>query len=436
MRARPSLRNVYNERIGGALPQAATTVNTMMTELLNRRVVTIAMLGFASGLPLALSDSTMQAWLTISGTDIATIGLFSLVGLPYVFKFLWAPLLDRFQPGWPGRRRDWILLTQVVLAFLLAGIGLADLAQGAVAWFGLAAFLIAFMSASQDIAIDAYRTEILTERERGFGAAVSVMGYRIAMLVSGAGALLMADRVGFATTYVLMAVIVLIGVAANLYGPDIGKEIVAPKTLQAAVVGPLKNYFNREGAITLLLLILLYKLGDAFASRLTTVFLLRELGFSLTDVGVISKGLGLIATIAGALYGGALMYRLGLYRSLLIFAWFQAVTNLGFCILAVIGPSYFAMVAVVGLENLTGGMGTAAFVALLMAICDRRYTATQFALLTAVVSLGRVLAGPPSGYLVEAIGWPGYFAITFAIALPAIALLMRVRAMIERLDVA
>lgn len=407
----------------------------MAPALINRRIVTVAVLGFASGLPLALSDSTMQAWLTQAGVDVRTIGWFSLVGLPYVCKFLWAPLLDRYQPGWPGRRRDWTLLTQVMLAALLAVIGLGDLASGPLQLLGLAAFLIALCSATQDIAIDAYRADVLGERERGFGAAVSTAGYRIAMLVSGAGALLLADRIGFANTYLMMAGVLVVGVIANLAGPPVSGNVQAPRTLADAVIGPLRNFFGREAALGVLLLIFLYKLGDAFAGRLTTNFLLRELGFTLTDVGAIYKGLGLVASIAGALYGGMLMYRLGLYRALVMFAWLQAVTNLGFCVLALNGPSYPIMVGVIGLENLTGGMGTAAFVALLMALCDRRFTATQFALLTAVASLGRVFAGPPAGYLVDALGWPVFFALTFVIALPAIWILARHRRLIERLEI-
>ncbi len=406
----------------------------MNTELLNRRIAIIALLGFASGLPLSLSDSTLQAWLTVGGVDVRAIGLFSLVGLPYVFKFLWAPFLDRFQPGWPGRRRDWTLLTQGALIALLAYAGVADLAAGPLLWLGAIAVAIAFMSASQDIAIDAYRTEVLGDKERGFGAAVFVTGYRVAMLAAGAGALAMADQIGFANTYVVMAGLLLIGVVANLAGTAVPAGIETPRTLQAAVVDPLRNFFGRDQALALLLLIFLYKLGDAFAGRLTMTFLLRDLNFSLTEVGAIYKALGLFATIGGALYGGVLMYRLGLYRSLLMFAWLQAVTNLGFCALAVIGKSYIGMVVVVALENLAGGMGTAAFVALLMAACDRRYTATQFALLTAVASLGRVIAGPPSGLLVDSLGWPVFFFLTFIVALPAIAILRAKRRLVDELD--
>jgi PAT family beta-lactamase induction signal transducer AmpG len=262
---------------------------------------------------------------------------------------------------------------------------------------------------------------------------VFVAGYRVAMLVAGAGALLLADRLGFARVYLIMAGVLALGVLATLAAPPLAAGAAPPASLRAAVVEPWADFFARPLAASLLLLIFLYKLGDAFAGRLTTNFLLAELGFSLSDVGAIYKGLGLVATIGGALYGGALMLRLGLYRALLLFAWLQAVTNLGFLALALTGKSYFSMVLVVGLENLSGGMGTAAFVALLMAACERRYAATQFALLTAVASLGRVIAGPPSGFMVANLGWPAFFLVTTAIALPAIAILRWRRALIDGL---
>ncbi len=404
--------------------------------LFNRRVATVAVLGFSSGLPLALSAGTLQAWLTVQGVEVSQIGVFSLVGLPYVFKFLWAPLLDRYHPGWPGRRRDWILLAQVMLAALLFAAGAANLAAGTLTTLAIVAVAIAFLSATQDVAIDAYRTELLHERERGFGAGVAVTGYRIGMLLASAGALLLADAIGFAKVYQVMAVCLLLGAAASLAGPPVPNAVPVPGNLAAAVAEPLREYFRRDSAITLLVLIFLYKLGDAFAGGLTTNFLLGALGFSLTDVGSIYKGLGLVASIAGALYGGALMMRLGLYRALMLFAWMQALTNLGFAVLATVGKSYGAMVAVVGLENLAGGMGTAAYLALLMSICDRRYTATQFALLSAVASLGRVLVGPPAGYLVEALGWPSFFVMTFVMALPAVAILKYKRRLLESLDAA
>ena len=401
---------------------------------LNRRIATVAVLGFSSGLPLALSDGTLQAWLTVQGVDVTRIGAFSLVGLPYVCKFLWAPLLDRYQPGWPGRRRDWMLLTQVTLAALLFAAGAFDLAAGALPLLALVAVAVATLSATQDIAIDAYRTEVLRGGERGFGAAVAVTGYRVGMLLAGAGALLLAERIGFTRVYELMAALLLLGAVASLAAPRVPPDVPPPRDLVEAVIEPLREYFRRDSAVALLVLIFLYKLGDAFAGRLTTNFLLGELGFTLTDVGAIYKGLGLVAAVAGALYGGALMRRLGLYRALVLFAWLQALTNLGFGVLALLPKSYAAMVAVVGLENLAGGMGTAAYLALLMSICDRRYTATQFALLSAVASLGRVFAGPPSGYLVAAAGWPVFFGLTFLFALPALVVLQRRRALVESLD--
>ena len=405
----------------------------MSATLLNRRVATVTALGFASGLPLALSAGTLQAWLTVEGVDVRTIGVFSLVGLPYVCKFLWAPLLDRYQPGWPGRRRDWMLLTQVLLAALLFMAGYGGLAAGGLPLLAAMAVAIAFLSATQDVAVDAYRSEVLHERERGFGAAVSVTGYRLGMLAAGAGALLLADHLGFARVYEIMALLLLLGAAASLLGPDLPPNVRPPSDLVSAVIEPLSEYFRREAALSLLVLVFLYKLGDAFAGSLSTLFLIGQLGFTLTEVGTVAKGLGLAASVAGALYGGVMMQRLGLYRSLLLFAWLQAFTNLGFGLLALLGKSYAAMVAVVGLENLAGGMGTAAYLALLMSICDRRYTATQFALLSAVASLGRVLSGPPAGYMVKATGWPAFFAMTFVLALPAIVLLMRRRGLIEGL---
>ncbi len=402
--------------------------------LLNTRVMTVAVLGFSSGLPLALSAGTLQAWLTVQGLEVHEIGLFSLIGLPYVLKFLWAPLLDRYQLGWPGRRRDWMLLTQLLLALLLFTVGAANLAAGALPILAVVAVMIATLSATQDVAIDAYRAEVLQETERGFGAGATVTGYRIGMLLAGAGALLLADKIGFAQVYQWLALVLLIGAAASVLGPEVAQDVPAPQNLAAAVIEPLREYFRRESAVPLLVLIFFYKLGDAFAGGLTTNFLLDAMGFTLTDVGAIYKGLGLVASIAGALYGGAMMVRLGLYRALMLFAWLQAFTNLGFAVLAVTGKSYLAMVAVVGLENLAGGMGTAAYLALLMSICDRRYTATQFALLSAVASLGRVFAGPPAGYLVESVGWPIFFVMTFALALPAIVILKRRRALLASLD--
>jgi len=381
-------------------------------------------LGFASGLPLALTSGTLQAWLTVIGADLRTIGLFTLAGIPYTVKFLWAPLMDRFVPPWLGRRRGWMVAAQSGLIAGLVAMALSGPTERGSAealWvIGVLALLVAFASASQDIVFDAYRTDVLRPSERGFGAALSVTGYRLAMLVSGAGALILSERIGWSKTYGLMAALLVLGVATTVLSPEPETVADAPRSLREAVWNPVTEFFARSAAPWFLLMIVLYKIGDAFAGTLTTAFLIRGVGFSPTEVGVVNKGLGLGATIVGALMGGALMARLGLFRSLLLFGCLQAFSNLFFMLLAWVGKSYPVMISAIAVENLAGGMGTASFVALLMSLCDHRYTATQFAALSALAALGRVFVGPPSGYLVEAVGWVWFFFLTFLAALPGL----------------
>jgi PAT family beta-lactamase induction signal transducer AmpG len=402
----------------------------------SRKIGLLLLLGFASGLPLALTAGTLQAWLAADNVDIVAIGWFALVGQPYTYKFLWAPLMDRYVPPFLGRRRGWLLITQLLLAAAIAFMG--TLRPGESAWLlGAAALAVAFLSASQDIVFDALRTDWLAREERGAGAAVSVFGYRIAMLVSGAGALILADQwLGWSATYWLMAALMGVGMVATWFVVEPDDQGGAPKSLDDAVVKPFAEFFSRDGAVALLVLVVLYKLGDAFAGNLTTTFLLRGPGFSLTEIGAINKGFGLAATIVGALAGGALMAKMRLYRALLLFGGLQALTNLGFMLLAASGKNYALMVAVIGLENLCGGMGTAAYVALLMALCDRRFSATQYALLSALSAVGRVYVGPAAGYLVAGFGWQVFFFFTFLIALPGLALLVWMRGRIDKLDAA
>jgi len=400
----------------------------------SRKIGLLLLLGFASGLPLALTAGTLQAWLAAEQVDIVAIGWFALVGQPYTYKFLWSPLMDRYAPPFLGRRRGWLLTTQILLALAIAFMGTLTPADSA--WLlGATALAVAFLSASQDIVFDALRSDWLEREERGAGAAVSVLGYRLAMLVSGAGALILADQwLGWRTTYWVMAALMGVGMVATWFVVEPEPKGAAPRTLEEAVSRPFAEFFSRKGAIALLALVVLYKLGDAFAGNLTTTFLLRGPGFSLTEVGAFNKGFGLAATIFGALAGGALMAKMRLYRALLLFGALQAVTNLGFLLLSLAGKSYPLMVAVVGLENLCGGMGTAAYVALLMALCDRRFSATQYALLSALSAVGRVYVGPAAGYLVAGVGWTAFFFFTFLIALPGLALLVWMRGRIDALD--
>jgi MFS transporter, PAT family, beta-lactamase induction signal transducer AmpG len=404
-----------------------------MDLFLNRRVLAVLFLGFSSGLPLALSGGTLQAWLTVEGVDIKTIGLFTLVGLPYTLKFLWSPLLDRFVVPLFGRRRGWVFVFQLVLFASIFAMSLISPVKAP--WIlALFAFGLAFASSSQDIVVDAYRTEVLREKERGLGAAVSVTGYRVAMLVSGALALILSEILGWRLTYMIMAGLMLVGMLATWLGPEPEDPGTPPKTLKEAIGGPLIEFFSRQGAWVMLALIILYKLGDAFAGSLTTSFLIRGVGFSVGEVGAINKGMGLAATIVGALFGGALMARLGLFRSLMLFGVLQAVSNLSFMVLALMGKSYPMMVFTIAFENLAGGMGTAAFVAFLMALCNHNFTATQFALLSALASLGRVYVGPVSGILVNDFGWLIFFLITFLAAIPGLILLWKMRNRIQALE--
>ena len=409
----------------------------------DRNLAVILALAFASGLPLALTGQTLQAWVTVEGVDLATIGLLTLVGIPYTWKFLWAPFLDRFVPPFLGRRRGWLAVMQLVLA---AGIGAMALCspRTEIGLLASLALLVAFAFASQDIVFDAYRTDVASTEQRGLAAALTVVGYRIAMLTSGALALLLVAGTGglpalsWKGTYLAMAGLMAACVLPTLWGREPETAVPPPRTLEEAVIAPLGEFFSRPGAWAILLVIVLYKLGDAFAGALTTAFLLRGAGFGLDDVAYVNKVMGLAATIFGALAGGTLMVRLGLYRALMGFGILQAVSNLSFMWLALAGKSYPIMIAAVGFENFCGGMGTAAFVALLMALCDHRFTATQYALLSALASFGRVYVGPAAGYATDprylGLDWATFFFVTFIVALPGLALLQWKRPDIEALD--
>ena len=400
-----------------------------------RRVAPLLALGFASGLPLALTGGTLQAWATVEQVSLQEIGFLTLVGTAYTLKFLWAPVIDRYAPPFLGRRRGWMLIMQILLALGMMAMGLMSPGQSLLP-LALLAVAVAFCSATQDIAFDAYRSDVLQKEERGAGAALSVLGYRLAMLVSGGLALILADQwLGWGQTYMLMGVLMLIVAMATFWAPEPAVPADTPRSLARAVVEPFKEFFSRPEAWTVLLLIVLYKLGDAFAGALSTTFLIRAAGYTATEVGTVNKLLGLAATILGALAGGALMAKLGLYRSLLLFGLLQAVSNLGFWLISVGPHSVWLMAAGVGLENLCGGMGTAAFVALLMGLCKREFSATQFALLSALSAVGRTyLAGPLTPPLVLYAGWPTFFLLTVGIALPGLLLLRWRRADIERID--
>src|SRR3990167_1904128 len=379
-------------------------------------------LGFSSGLPLAITSSTLQAWLTTRGVSIVDIGMFSLVGLPYIYKFLWSLLLDRFTPPWLGRRRGWILLMQLCL---LISIFLMPILGDSSLWIlAVLALLIAFFSASQYIAIDAYRTDLLHKEERGVGTAIFIGGWRLGALLSGGLALIIANYLGWRSTYFLLALLMFIGIITTFRAPLPFYEKAAPLTLYEAVIMPFKDFLTRAYAIWILIFILLYKFADSFALALMSTFLLRGIGFNLVEVGAVFKVFGVLAIVLGTLVGGSLIPYLKLFKSLLIFGFLQALSNLLFMWLAIVGKHYCLFVIAVMIDSFTSGMSTTVFVVFLMALCNHHYTATQFALLSAVSALARVLIGPFAGLFVVHFGWGIFFLWSFILGLPSLILLI------------
>ncbi|WP_043428646.1 AmpG family muropeptide MFS transporter [Cystobacter fuscus] len=393
---------------------------SLLQILSSPRAWLLVALGFASGLPLLLVGGTLSAWMTNEGINLKTIGVFTLVATPYTFKFLWAPFMDRYALPFLGRRRGWMLLTQLGLMGAIAAMGLVNPKDSPVAMACLA-LLVAFLSSSQDVVSDAWRTDTLSEAERGFGVATFVMGYRFGMIASGAVALSLSQFIGWPRTYWSMAALMLVGVIATLVAPEPQGQR-APRTLAEAAIVPFVDYFRRDGALLALLFLLLYKLGDAIAGGMTTPFFLK-MGFSNLEVGTISKGVGMAATIVGALFGGVLLARLGLRRSLFVFGALQAVTNLTFLALALVGKNHAVLALAICTDNICGGMATTAFGAFTMSLCNKRFSATQFALLSALANFGGRMLSATSGYLAEGIGWAGFFGLTVVLALPALVLL-------------
>lgn len=390
------------------------------------KMAALIFLGFASGLPFNLigNGKAFQAWMTASGVDLTKIGLFSMVGLPYSLKFLWAPVLDRYVPPILGRRRGWLLITQILLLVAIAAMSVHDPKTGLQA-LAVNAVLIALFSASQDIAGDAYRTDVLTDREMGAGAAIWVLGYRVALLLTGSLSFILAERLSWGTVYAILSALMLVGIVATMLAKEPAMKEAPPKSLGEAVAMPFGDFFNRSGVvfgIVVLLFIVLYKYADALAGSMTTPFLLKT-GFTQTEVGVVFGGAGLLATIAGSIVAGATIARLGINKSLWLFAIFQAVSNLTYYGLALAGRNHTYMVAAIVIENFGVGLVSSALVAYIMSMCNRRYSATQFALLSSLVAASRDILVAPGGHLADTYGWPSFFLITVVAGLPCILLL-------------
>lgn len=390
----------------------------------SRKMVALLLLGISSGLPLLLTSKTLQAWMTVEGVDLKSIGLFSLVALPYSLKFLWAPILDRFALPFLGRRRGWLIVLQIGLILAIAFMGFQQPAQ-ALQLLAINALFVAFFSATQDIAGDAYRADVLAEKEMGAGAAVFVLGYRVALLITGSLALILADRISWTSVYLLMASVMIIGVIGTLVAPEPQGHVQLPASLSEAVLLPFGEFFQRLGALTgvfILCFIVLYKLGDALVNNMSTPFLL-QIGFTQTDIGAIQGGMGLIATIIGALAGGAILSKIGINRALWLFGGLQAISNLAYFMQAQLGRNYPFMVLTINIENFCAGLGTAAFVAFLMSLCNQRFSATQYALLSSLMAVSRDILVAPAGALAQATGWSLFFIISIVAAIPGLLLL-------------
>jgi PAT family beta-lactamase induction signal transducer AmpG len=399
------------------------TAQNLFGMIFTVRMLVALVMGFSCGLPLLLTISVLQAWMREEGVDLSVIGMMSLVGLPYTVKFVWAPFLDRFTLPIFGRRRGWLLFSQFALVLGIACMGLTDPVRNP--WgVAFAAFMVTLFSATQDIVVDAYRREDFSDEELGLASSLYINGYRVGMLLASGGGLILADHIPFSGVYVVMASCMLPGLLTTLLAHEPAVSTGTPGSLREAVVAPLTEYFSRQGALWILAFVLLYKIGDTMAAAMTTPFYL-DLGFTKTEIGAVVKLFGFWAVMAGGPAGGILMLRLGINRSLWVFGFLQAASTACFALLAAVGHSVFALAGVIAFENLTGGMGTAAYAAFMASITDRRFTATQYALLTSLMGVPRVFASAPTGWMVEFLGWPGFFSLCTIVAVPGLLLLVK-----------
>jgi MFS transporter, PAT family, beta-lactamase induction signal transducer AmpG len=405
-----------------------------LAEYTDRRVLLVLILGFVSGLPLLLTFSTLSAWLASAGIKRATIGAFALVGIPYSLKFIWSPLIDRLPPPLPlGRRRGWGISIQIALIAATLGLGACNPTQH-IGAMGALAVLVAFLSASQDVVIDAWRVEILPVEYQGPGAAVIQTGYRIAMLVSGAGALIIADHTGWFAAYATMAALLIAGLLVFLFGPEPQPVAIPDRKAEkhgwqalsawfaTAIGGPFADFARRPMWPLIIIAVVGYKLGEALAGVMATPLYI-SLGFTLTEIAAISKLVGFFATVIGALLGGVIAARFGILRSLLLCGVLQSAGNLFYVLQAIEGHRIYYLALSVSAENLTGAMAGAALVAYLSSLCSPAFTATQYALLSSLASLGRTLFASSGGVLADALGWVPFFLVTTVVTVPALLLI-------------
>tara|TARA_R110001592_G_scaffold36608_1_gene123059 strand:- start:3691 stop:4965 length:1275 start_codon:yes stop_codon:yes gene_type:complete len=404
-----------------------TSQQTFKEAILNKRMLICIFTGFTSGLPLFILYQLVPGWLRSEGVSLVEIGLFSLIGIPYVWKFIWSPLMDRYSFPMLGRRRSWMFATQVLLLFSIAGFGFIDptINIWSVAYLAAA---VAFFSASQDIVLDAYRRELLQEHELGLGNSIHVQAYRLSGLVPGSLAFILADHISWQSVFLIVAAFMLIGILLTLCIKESKSEHLAPKTLHDAVVLPFRDFISRKGfksALQILIFLFLYKLGDSMATALQTPFFI-DLGFTKTEIGVVAKTASLIAMTIGLAVGGIVMIKLSINKALWLFGFVQIISILGFAALAEIGHNTYALAFAMGFEYLGVGLGTAAFTAFIARTTNPAFAATQFALFTALTALPRTFANATTGLIVEQIGWTSFYFLCTFLAIPGMLMLFKV----------
>ena len=396
---------------------------SIFNQIFSRRMLVCLVMGYASGLPLLLTMGVLQAWMKEAEVDLTWIGMITLVQLPYTWKFIWAPFMDRYTPPFLGRRRGWLFITQLILILSILLLGYSDPVKNPVLMVA-AAMCVAFFSATQDIVIDAYRREDLPDEELGLGSTLYIYGYRMGMLLASGGGLILADHIPFSRVYFIMAACMAPGVLTTLFSPEPRVAEKNPRTLKEAVIDPLSEYFSRNNAVWMLAFILLYKIGDAMAAAISIPFYL-DIGFSKTDVGTVVKIFGTGATLVGAFLGGVALLRLGISRCLWIFGILQALSTAGFALLAGVGYSLPLLSCVIAFENISGGMGTTALVAFMAGLTHKKFTATQYALLSSLIGVPRAVASALTGYMAKHTGWVSFFIFCTLIALPGLLLLRK-----------
>jgi PAT family beta-lactamase induction signal transducer AmpG len=392
--------------------------------ILSPKMLAMFTLGFASGFPFYIVRDVLKLWLTDANIDLGTIGLFSAVALPYTWKFVWSPVMDGVTPPFLGRRRAWMLMTQIGLLILIAAMGQLDPTKS-LKMMAVVAFCIAIFSASQDIVLDAFRREYLTDEELGLGTGIWMNAWRFGMFASTGTAFLLSDSIGYPNVHLVLSLMMGIGIITTLIVSEPDTGVAAPQTLQEAVIEPFREFFSRGGAWWVLIFILLYKIGDNMAGAMNIPFILK-MGFTKQEYFVIVKGIGMFALFGGAFLGGIVMIRLGIANSLWVFGILQAISTACFALLVVVGKNHVLLTGIVTFEFLATGLGQAAYASYMAVQTNKRFTATQYAMMTSLMAIPGTVAAAITGYMAEYLGWSGFYIVCALVALPGMLLLIRI----------